>query len=316
MSSEVYREAVDPEATNNPHSYALQMTGRGHRVLEVGCSVGHVTEHLVAAGNSVVGVEIDPEAAAAAERFAERVHVLDLDVTPVSQVEHDRFDVIILGDVLEHLRDPDAALADVLTLLAPGGRVIVSVPNVAHIDVRLMLLEGRWEYQGTGLLDATHLRWFTKTSLRSMLARAGLVARRLERVRIGRYGSDIEFEADRPWIDALGFIEADPEAYTFQFVVEAVEAGSADSADSADGADETAGAEVVDALADDREVAWPSLDHAAEAAELRARVEELEAHNAALQTNLAAWEGSTLARLSRPVRAIWAGVRGGRRPRP
>lgn len=303
MSSEVYREAVDPEATNNPHSYALQMTGRDHRVLEVGCSVGHVTEHLVAAGNTVVGVEIDREAAAAAERFAERVHVLDLDVTPVSQVERERFDVIILGDVLEHLRDPDAALADVLTLLAPGGRVIVSVPNVAHIDVRLMLLEGRWDYQGTGLLDATHLRWFTKTSLRAMLANAGLVARRLERVRIGRYGSDIVFETDRRWIDAIGFIEADPEAYTFQFVVEAVRA------------DETADP-VVDALADDPEVEWPSLDRAAEVAELRAWVEELEAHNAALQANLAAWEGSTLARLSRPVRAVWRRVRGGRRRRP
>jgi SAM-dependent methyltransferase len=215
--------------------------------------------------------------------------------------------VIILGDVLEHLRDPDATLADVLTLLAPGGRVIVSVPNVAHVDVRLMLLEGRWEYQGTGLLDATHLRWFTKTSLRAMLANAGLVARRLERVRIGRFGSDIVFDTDRPWIDAIGFIEADPEAYTFQFVVEAVRADGAGSTDVVD---------VVDALADDPEVEWPSLDRAAEVAELRAWVGELEAHNAALQANLAAWESSTLARLSRPVRAVWRRVRGGRRRRP
>lgn len=302
MSSEVYREAVDPEATNNPHSYALQMTGSGHRVLEVGCSVGHVTEHLVAAGNTVVGVEIDPKAAAAAERFAERVHVLDLDVTPVSQVEHARFDVIILGDVLEHLRDPGAALADVLTLLEPGGRVIVSVPNVAHIDVRLMLLEGRWEYQGTGLLDATHLRWFTKSSLRAMLASAGLVATRLERVRIGRYGSDIVFETERPWIDAIGFIEADPEAHTFQFVVEAVRVHEV-------------GTEVVDALADGPEVEWPSLDCAAELVEMRTWVAQLEAHNAALQANVAAWEGSTLARLSRPLRAAWRGLRGGGRRR-
>jgi 2-polyprenyl-3-methyl-5-hydroxy-6-metoxy-1,4-benzoquinol methylase len=308
MSSEVYREAVDPEATNNPHSYALQMTGHDHRVLEVGCSVGHVTEHLVAAGNTVVGVEIDPEAAAAAERFAERVHVLDLDVTPVSQVEHDRFDVIILGDVLEHLRDPGAALADLLTLLAPGGRVIISVPNVAHIDVRLMLLEGRWEYQGTGLLDATHLRWFTKTSLRAMLRDAGLVATRLERVRIGRYGSDIVLPTDRPWIDAIGFIEADPEAYTFQFVVEAVRTG----VDGVGGVDDAGGVDVVDALAGDAEVEWPSLDHAAEAAALRKWAQELEAHNAALQANLTAWEGSMLARLSRPLRAVRGLMRRGR----
>lgn len=296
MSSEVYRESVDPTATNNPHSYALQMTGSGQRVLEVGCSVGHVTEHLVAAGNTVVGVEIDPVAAADAERFAERVHVLDLDRTPVSTVEHEPFDVIMLGDVLEHLRDPDAALADLMTLLAPGGRVIVSVPHVGHVDVRLMLLEGRWEYQGTGLLDETHLRWFTKSSLRTMLSNAGLVATRLERVRIGRFGSDIEFATDHDWADAIAFIEADPEAHTFQFVVEATRV------DEADGAP--------DALDDDPEIVWPSLDHSAATAELRAWAEQLQDHNRALEANLAAWEGSIIARVSRPLRSLWGRVRG------
>lgn len=295
MSSEVYRESVDPTATNNPHSYALQMTGGGRRVLEVGCSVGHVTEHLVAAGNTVVGVEIDPKAAADAERFAERVHVLDLDRTPVSSVEHELFDVIMLGDVLEHLRDPGAALADLLTLLVPGGRVIASVPHVGHVDVRLMLLEGRWDYQGTGLLDTTHLRWFTKASLRTLLSNAGLVATRLERVRIGRFGSDIEFDAEHAWADAIAFIEADPEAHTFQFVVEAVRLSDAAAA--------------TDALADDPRIEWPSLDHAAATADLRAWAEQLQEHNRALEANLAAWEGSMVARVSQPVRALWERVR-------
>ena len=109
--SDQYTVEVDPSAENNPHSHALRIVGSGHRVLEVGCSTGYVTEHLVAAGNTVVGVELDPEAATLAERFAERVHVADLDLVRVSSIEHERFDVIVLGDVLEHLRDPDTTLA-------------------------------------------------------------------------------------------------------------------------------------------------------------------------------------------------------------
>lgn len=302
MSWEVYREPVDPAATNNPHSYALQMTGTGNRVLEVGCAVGHVTEQLVAAGNSVVGVEIDPAAAQAAREFADRVHVIDLDITPVSDVEHEQFDVIIFGDVLEHLRHPGRTLADALSLLAGGGRVIISVPNVAHIDVRLMLLEGRWTYQTTGLMDDTHLRWFTKTSLRELLDETDLRATRVERVRIGRFGSDIEFDDEPARTDAIAFIEADPEAYTFQYVVEAIRADDAVRLD--------------DALADDAPVEWPSLDHAATAAELaehgralEARNSELEEHNEALRAHLDAWEQSALTRASRPFRSAWSRLR-------
>ena len=302
MASEVYREPVDPTATNNPHSSALRMTGSGQRVLEVGCSVGHVTEHLVAAGNSVVGVEIDAEAADAAREFADRVHVIDLDVTRLSEVERDQFDVMIFGDVLEHLRRPEDTLVDACSLLAPGGRVVISVPNVAHVDVRLMLLEGRWEYQPTGLMDDTHLRWFTKASLRDLLRAAGLVAIRLDRVRVGRYGSDIEFDLGRPRTDALAFIESDPEAYTFQYVVEAIRTGD--------------GAGVDDVLAEDDDVEWPAMDHVEtaralgeEAAALRERVAALEEQRAALQAEVDAWEHSTLARIARPARAAWARLR-------
>ncbi len=179
--------------------------------------------------------------------------------------------------------------------------MIISVPNVAHIDVRLMLLEGRWDYQQTGLMDDTHLRWFTKTSLRELLNHAGLVAIRLERVRIGRFGSDIVFDHERSRSDAIAFIEADPEAYTFQYVVEAIRT------------DEAAG--LTDAL-DDADVDWPSLDHAdaaaaldAEVAALRERVGGLEQERAALRANVDAWENSTLVRVARPARAAWARLR-------
>jgi SAM-dependent methyltransferase len=294
--SEMYRVPVDPAATNNPHSAALRLTGAGHQVLEVGCSVGHVTEHLVAAGNTVVGVELDPDAAEQASAWATNVHVLDLDVDRLSAVESGRFDVIMLGDVIEHLRDPLGTLSDVVTLLENDGRLIVSVPNVSHIDIRLMLLEGTWEYQHDGLLDDTHLRWFTNESLRRLLGQLGFTARRVERVRQGIGASGLPVTPDLHSPDVIRFIESDPEAHTYQFVVEAVR--------SAPG--------VVDAL-ESTSPAWPDLRH--ERARLEAELEaagddvtRLGEHNLALQTELDAWRNSKLARLSAPLRSVWSRV--------
>ncbi len=295
--SEIYRVQVDPAATNNPHSYALQLAGGGHRVLEVGCSVGHVTEHLIAAGNTVVGVEIDPDAAAQASEWAETVHVLDLDIELLSAVESGRFDVILLGDVIEHLRDPIPVMRDLLTLLADDGRVIVSVPNVSHIDIRLMLLEGTWAYQHDGLLDRSHLRWFTNDSLRTLLGELGLTARRVERVRNGIGSSGLPVTPGLHSPDVISFVQADPEAFTYQFVVEAVR-----SAPGLVDALEPDGAPWTDVMAGRR-----ALEAELDAA--RHEVSELQAHNEALQIEVDAWKHSRLARISAPLRSVWARVR-------
>ncbi len=282
--SDIYRAHVDPDAPNNPHSIALRLVGSHHRVLEVGCSVGHVTEHLVAAGNRVVGVEIDPAAADEARCFAERVHVVDLDVTTLSSVETDRFDVILLGDVLEHLRDPPAVLADLVTLLDDDGRLVVSVPNVSHVDVRLHLLEGRWDYQNDGLLDRTHLRWFTRAGLRQLLGDVGFVAIRLDPVRQGRGASLLPLTPGLHGADVLRFIESDPDSHIYQFVVEA-RCGTDD--------------DMIDALAP-VDIAWPDLD-----AESRSRSDEMDA----LRAEVDAWRRSRLVRWSGPLRSIWAKAR-------
>ena len=291
--SETYRTVVDPTATNNPHSYALQLVGSGHRVLEVGCSVGHVTQHLVAAGNSVIGVEIDAQAAQEARAWASTVHVIDLDRDDLTTVESGPFDVIVLGDVLEHLRDPVTVLRDLLTLLDPEGRVVISVPHVAHIDIRLMLLEGKWEYQDDGLLDRTHLRWFTKASLRQLLADVGLVATRIERVRNGIGASLLPVTPGIHGPDVIRFIEADPEAHTYQFVVEAQATGE-------------------DVLLESP-VDWPIAGD--EAADLRFQISELRAHNTALQTEVAAWHDAKIVKLAAPLRKAWGAVLRRRRAR-
>lgn len=279
-----YRTTVDPAAENNPHAYAIQMVGGGKRVLEVGCSVGHVSEHLLAAGNTVVGVEIDEASAIEAREVLETVHVVDLDVTPLTSVEHGEFDVVVLGDVLEHLRDPGPVLADLVTLLAADGELVISIPNLAHIDVRLMLLEGRVDYQDDGLLDRTHLRWFTKSALRDLIATQGFVATEVRRVIFPLGGSNVPFDPTAHSEATIDFVMADPEALTYQYVVKC-RRGTVSPAD--------------DLLAD-ISPNWPQHSCPALADELQRTRQALDAAEA----QVTAWEHSNVARLTRPLRSV------------
>lgn len=170
---------------------------RGLRCLDVGCGDGALSSALKAAGAAhVAGVEVDALAAARARDRLDVVvegSILDVEL-PFRDGE---FDLIVLADVLEHLADPDAALQRCLPLLADGGRVVVSVPNMRFWLILLRLAADRWEYAEHGIRDRTHLRIFTRRSLLRMLATHGLEVevlarnRRLldDQSRIGRMGA-------------------------------------------------------------------------------------------------------------------------------
>lgn len=146
------------------------------QVLDLGTASGFLGRLLAGRGHTVVGVESDPEAAAAARPHYAALHLADLQrLAPLPEAP---FDVVIAGDVLEHLADPRAALDRAVAQLAPGGRLLVSVPNVAFVLVRLGLLLGRFEYAPRGILDRTHLRFFTRRSLLALLRGAGLTVTR------------------------------------------------------------------------------------------------------------------------------------------
>jgi 2-polyprenyl-3-methyl-5-hydroxy-6-metoxy-1,4-benzoquinol methylase len=214
---------VDVDLSNaNAHSLALTMIGGGKRVLELGCAGGHVTKVLADRGCAVTGVEQDKEVADGARRYAERVVVGDLESeTTWSELEGETFDVLLFGDVLEHTRDPLAVLRRSRSALSPDGFVVLSIPNIAHADVRLALLSGSFEYRPVGLLDSTHLRFFTYKSLLRLLDDAGLAAVEISRVTVPMFATELEVpnEVD-PALVAM--IRRDPECETYQFVVKAV----------------------------------------------------------------------------------------------
>jgi SAM-dependent methyltransferase len=124
-------------------------------------------------GAQVVAVEVDANAANVAKTRGVDVRVGLVDeVLPRS--DYGRFDCLVFADVLEHIVDPLRFLSRSLRFLRPGGQVVISVPNVAHWSVRSQLLAGRFNYTPTGLLDETHVHFFTAASLQKMLAECGL----------------------------------------------------------------------------------------------------------------------------------------------
>ena len=156
------------------HSVILRWlpAGQGRRLLDVGAADGLLSRGLTERGWKVTGIEADPRAASAGAEHCERMIVADLDAD-VPALDGP-FDAIVCADILEHLRDPAAALAALVRALAPGGDVVISIPNVAHLWMRLSLLAGRFEYAERGILDRTHLRFFTRRTLRGLLHDAGL----------------------------------------------------------------------------------------------------------------------------------------------
>ena len=162
------------EDRHSSHSVILSLLGPGggRRALDVGAADGFLAELLSERGWIVTALERDPFQADRARPRCHEVVVADL-ADSVPRLEGP-FDAIVFGDVLEHLPDPVSVLVALGGQLSRRGRIIVSVPNVAHLWVRLSLLLGRFDYADRGILDRTHLRFFTRRSLLEMLAACGL----------------------------------------------------------------------------------------------------------------------------------------------
>lgn len=215
------------------HAYLVTMVGANKRVLDVGCDTGYLGEQLAAFGNITSGFEFNPDAAEIARTKYDRVEVGDLETVDLAAAfGHVGFDVIVFGDVLEHLRDPLPVLRRARALVAPGGSVLISVPNIAHGDIRLALLQGRFRYTKVGLLDDTHTRFFTKDSLIDFVHDAGFTMIEIRRTKAALFTTEVALrEADcDPAVVAR--LREDPEATTYQFVVriapdDAVQAASA-----------------------------------------------------------------------------------------
>ena len=162
----------------NSHGIQLRLLqDQGSRVLDVGCHSGLMGSFIKKRyGSTVVGIDYDEGALKVAGTRLDAVYRTDLESADWAALLLEReapFDVAIFGDVLEHVRYPEEVLRETKRLLKPGGKVIVSLPNVANLRVRLGLLRGNFRYADSGILDRTHLRFFTMETAHELLDKAG-----------------------------------------------------------------------------------------------------------------------------------------------
>ena len=159
---------------SSSHYYARQMVGSNQDVLDIGAGEGFFAAELAVNGNRITGIDNRPTPAE--ESPFEQYFSADLEqgIGPmIRQLGAKRFDRVLLLDVLEHLRHPEQILRQSHDVLKRDGLLIVSLPNIANIHVRLMLLFGRFNYTERGILDKTHLRFFTRKTARQLLESNG-----------------------------------------------------------------------------------------------------------------------------------------------
>jgi SAM-dependent methyltransferase len=153
------------------------------KILDIGCGQG-LTGKLFKEtfkASFVAGVEINPKVSEIAKSNLDEIHNLDLNNSSIPYLE-DSFDLVILGDIIEHLIEPEKLLKEVYRLLKSDGQVVASIPNIRNIRVLIkLILLGDWRYEGFGVLDRTHLRFFTKKSAIILFNNAGFKILRLGR---------------------------------------------------------------------------------------------------------------------------------------
>jgi 2-polyprenyl-3-methyl-5-hydroxy-6-metoxy-1,4-benzoquinol methylase len=215
-------DEIDLES-DSVHADVVRLVDRESRVLELGPATGYMSQAFVGRGCTVVGIELDHEMAMRAEQFCERVIVGDLDALDLDhELGEERFDAIVAADVLEHLRDPLEIVKKLKAFLKPDGCFLISFPNVAHGSIRLSLLEGHFDYQDIGLLDSTHLRFFTRESFEELLDEAELGLAVLHRHELNLDASEVPFDVEAVPAAVRQQLEKDPDARTYQYVVKAL----------------------------------------------------------------------------------------------
>ncbi len=222
---------VDLEDPQSAWAKVASYVPDGALVLDIGCSSGYLGAALIAAKSATVwGIELDPDdAALAANSGLARVLQGDIERFDWNLLDEQTFDVLIFADVLEHLKDPLSVLKQAISRLKPDGRVVASIPNIAHMSIRVELMEGGFVYEPLGILDDTHTKYFTRPTIVDMFHRAGVEVVRLDAVTndlpedllVARL-ENLGLQADERFSSLL----ASPEARTYQYIVVAERASA------------------------------------------------------------------------------------------
>ncbi len=176
INNEYKMEIVDLNNLNDSHSIIINhiIKDKKHKdILDVGANTGVLGNTLVDYDSTIDGIEYSKSFYKELEKNKSYRKTYNLDVTDFNDdfyKNKDRYDYIIFADVLEHLVNPDEVIYNISKKLKKGGKIIISIPNMAHLDIIIQLINGNFNYNDEGILDSTHLRFFTHNSFTEMIS--------------------------------------------------------------------------------------------------------------------------------------------------
>ena len=228
-SKKDYPVHSDPQSTLLENETAIgkivKLIAPGSTVLDVGCATGYLAELLRPKNCVVTGIDNNAEAAKTARKHCAEVIVADLETQSLPALfKRKKFDVVVFADVLEHLKAPGDVLQAAHRIVKTGGHVVASIPNIAHGAIRLALLAGNFDYTELGILDDTHLRFFTAKTLEEMFLATGYHIEQVDRTTVPLFGtSDLVPQLSEADFSAavVDEVRRDPEHETLQFIVRA-----------------------------------------------------------------------------------------------
>ncbi|MGA2912007.1 MAG: glycosyltransferase [Methanoregula sp.] len=210
---------IDLNNTNNSHTIIINLTGHNKNILELGTSTGYISKILEERGNRVTGIEIDKEAGSIAQQFCDRMIIADIELLNLDEIlETSSFDVILCGDILEHLKKPETVLKRLRKFLKPDGYIVVSLPNFFHGDVLLNLLNGDFHYTSIGLLDETHLRFFGLKNIYTVFTESGYQIANLRTTNRIIGTTELMIETTKIPRGLLKFIQSLPDSTVYQYI--------------------------------------------------------------------------------------------------
>lgn len=155
------------------HRLVLDLIADNSRVLDIGCATGCFAKEVSKKNCEVWGIDKNKEALKKASKYCQKTIFQDVDESGHLPVPKKYFDYVIILDVIEHLVHPEVVLSLIKPHLKNGGEVILSTPNIAHASIRWMLLKGDFQYVSYGIMDDTHVHFYTRGSFANLLKRNG-----------------------------------------------------------------------------------------------------------------------------------------------
>lgn len=220
LSSKRYGDPfIHFDSDNSSHTFIIELAGVHKKILEIGTSIGNVSKVLKERENSVTGIEIDSEAAEIAKKYCDHMIIGDVETIDLDkEIEPASFDVIVCGDVLEHLIKPEDLLKKVKKYLKPEGFLVISIPNFCHGDVILNILKGDFKYTPMGLLDKTHVRFFGLKNIIELFTECGYQISNIHTTKLEIGNTELKIDMEAVPHELLEFLTSLPDSTTYQFI--------------------------------------------------------------------------------------------------